>query len=138
MLEIIIPVFIKSVLSHNFGLSCMIQTKEKFYFAVDENFPRWCKYEPWYNATIFHNLHVPVFEDFFVILRQYIYELMCFLNSYDKLHESLSDEMRFGGGRSLPDDSTISSIVYLSFSANFINTLLKSLVPNFALSFCAY
>ena len=79
--------FIKSIVFHHVALSWMIKTREKFEFDFDEKNHHWCKGGPWYNTTIFYNLHGPDFEYFFVTVRQYDYELMCVLHTYDNLHE---------------------------------------------------
>ena len=55
---------------HHVGIYWMIHTKEKIEFGVDEMIYHWCKYEPWYNATMCHNLNRPVFEYLFVTSRQ--------------------------------------------------------------------
>ena len=57
----IIPVFIKAVLFHNIGLSCLIQSKEQIYFYLEKTCPHWSKYGTWYNTTIHHSLHGHVF-----------------------------------------------------------------------------
>ena len=107
-------------------------------FAVDEHFPHWCIGGPWYKRNKFHNLNEPVFEDLCCSLLQYRYELICGLHAYNRLHKKLSDKIIFGGGITLPEDSTIYFLVYMSFSNNFIDTWLKSLAYNFSLRCCAY
>ena len=86
----------------------------------------------------FHNLNGPIFEDSFVTAIQYNYEEICGLYEYENLHENPSDKMSFGSGRPLSDSSTIYFLLSLSVSIKFIDTLLKSLVYNFAWRFCAY
>ena len=105
----------------------MIETKEQILFTVNEIFVRWCKDDPWYNATICHNLCGPVFEYFFANVRQVRYKMMCVLNAHDKQHEKISDKVIFGGVIPLPDYSTTYHFQYLSISINFIYKNLKSL-----------
>ena len=62
----ILPVLIKAIASHNVGLSWMIKTMEQYYFSFDKCFSRWCTGGPWYNKTIFQNLHKPISEVFFL------------------------------------------------------------------------
>ena len=69
---------------------------------------------------------------------QYWYKLTYVLKYYINLHEKLSDEVIFGGGRPLPYDSTTYYLKYLSVGINFINTWLKSLAYNVAWVFFAY
>ena len=128
----IFPVFIKAVLFHRVGLSNIIQTKEKYYFSVDKRNLCWCTGVPWYNTTICQNLHGSIFEDFFVTLRQDIYELMCGLQAYYRLNNKLSYANIFGGVIPLSEYSTINSLVYPYFSLNFINIWLKSFADTFA------
>ena len=127
----IIPFFIKPVVFHNVGISWMIQTKEKFYPSSDETF-RWYTGGLWYNTTIFDDLHGTVSDYLFFTARQYRYELICSLHAYDKLHEKPSDKMKFGGGRSLPNYSTIDPINSLSVSIKFIVSCFKYLVSGFS------
>ena len=63
---------------------------------------------------------------------------MCGLHAYDKLNDKSTNASIFCGGRSLPEYYTIDSLVYLCVSINFIDTWLKALENNSALSFCAY
>ena len=86
-----IPIFIKAVVFPIFGISWMIQTREKFYFSVDEKFPRWCIGGPWYNTTICSNLHGPIFEVYFLTALQDRYKLMCGLHAYNNIHQQLSE-----------------------------------------------
>ena len=74
----------------------------------------------------------------FLTAIQDIYELMCGLHTCEKLHEILFNEMIFGGGRPLSDDSTIDSLIYISSRTKFIETWLKSLRCSFVWHCCAY
>ena len=47
---------------HHVGISCMIAIKEEINFTLDKHFEEWCAGGPWFNETIFHNLHGPLFE----------------------------------------------------------------------------
>ena len=49
--------------------------KEKFHFSVDEQYGEWCTLGPWFNDTIFQNLHDPLYEEFFITASEYIYDL---------------------------------------------------------------
>ena len=60
----ILPSFIKSIVFHLVGLSCLIETKDQYDFAVDEHFTPWCTGGSWYNINIFQNLHGPIFDFF--------------------------------------------------------------------------
>ena len=53
--------FIKTVVFNNVGLSFMILTKEKYEFTVEEHSIEGCTGGPWFNVTIFGNLHDPIF-----------------------------------------------------------------------------
>ena len=64
-------VFIKAAVFHHVGLSWMILTKEKYEFYVEEPFIEWFTGGPWFNETIFRNLHVPIFEGLFVTACQF-------------------------------------------------------------------
>ena len=49
----ILPVFIKAFVLHHVGLSCMIETKEKYYFSIDDHYTIWFTGGIWFNQTIF-------------------------------------------------------------------------------------
>ena len=87
---------------HRVSLFWLIETKDQHGFSADKSFPRWCTGGRWYNTTICQNLHRPIFEDFFVTVRQDIYSMMCGLHIYYKLNDESTDATRFGGGRPLP------------------------------------
>ena len=54
-----------------------------------------------------HNLHCPIFEEFFVTARQDIYDLMCGLYVYKKDNDKSTGATNFGGGRPLKEYYTI-------------------------------
>ena len=102
----ILLVFIKAVVFRYVGLSWVIITKKQYGFSVEEHFIEWCTGGPWFNETVFQNLHGPIFEEFFVTARQNIYVLMCGLHGlYKEVYKS-TDETKFGDGIPTPDDST--------------------------------
>ena len=47
----IITIFIKTIVFHHVILLCIIKTREKNDFAVDDNFTLWCTGDPWFNQT---------------------------------------------------------------------------------------
>ena len=61
---------------HHVGISWMITTKEKFYFAVDDHYEYWCTGGPWFNEIFFQRLHGPLFEELFNTAHKYTYDLM--------------------------------------------------------------
>ena len=63
---------------------------------------------------------------------------MCVSNTYEKLHEKLSDELIIDSGRPLPEDSTTDSLKSLNVRINFIDKWLKISASNFAWRCCAY
>ena len=82
---------------HHVGLSWMIETKEKYAFAVEEHFIEQCKVGPFFNKKNCQNLHSPIFEELFVTTRQDRYELMCGLYAFDKNNDKSTDATKFGG-----------------------------------------
>ena len=62
----ILSVLIKSFLFHHVGLSWMLETKDKYDYAVDENNSLWLTGGSWYNTTIFQNLLDNLSEYLFV------------------------------------------------------------------------
>ena len=87
---------------YNVGLSWIILTKKKYEFSVEEYYIEWCTGGPWFNETIFWNLHSPIFEDFSVTAYQDRYDLMCGLHAYAKEDDKLTYATNFGGGRPKP------------------------------------
>ena len=69
--------------------------KRSDYFAVDEWYDEWCTIGPWFNATICHNLHGPLFEVFKVTEREDRYDIMCRLHDYGKREERSTGALGF-------------------------------------------
>ena len=61
--------------------------KGEDYFSVDEQYEECCTESPWFNQTIWQNIHVPLFEELFFIAHEDIYDLICVLHTYDKHKE---------------------------------------------------
>ena len=134
----ILTFFIKAIVFNHVGLSWIILTKDQHEFYVEENYIEWCTGGPWFNETTFRNLHSPTFDEFFVTARQYRYELMCGLYSYNKENYRSTDATKFGGGRTIPDDSTTISLVSICVSIKLIDTWINILAKNFACNCFAY
>ena len=80
----ILPVFIKDVVFYHVCLSYMIESNEKYTFAIEEKFMELCTLLPCFHGTICCNLYAPIFEEVFVTDYQYRYDLMCGLHAYEK------------------------------------------------------
>ena len=137
MIDILL-VFIKCVLFSHVVLSLIIETNYHYKFSVEEHFIEWCTELPRFNGIIFRNLHGPIFEELFVIARQDRYDLMCGLYAYNKDNDNSTDATDFGGGRPLPEYSTINPLIYPCVSINFIGTWSNILGKTFAWRCCAY
>ena len=62
---------------------------------------------PWYNTYICKKLHGKVFEGFIINARTDRYNIMCYIDEYEKEHQSYScDDGRSGRVCPLPSNST--------------------------------
>ena len=117
---------------HHVGLSWMIATKEKYYFAADENDDESCTGRLWFNETNFQSLHVPLFDELFVTELQNRYNITCGLHAYDKRKYLSTGTTYFHGGQTLLKGSNknplISLCVAIKFLENLINKLEKKIV----------
>ena len=133
----ILLVFIKTVVFHHVGLSCLILTKEQYEFSVEEHFIEWCTGGPLFNETIYCNLHGPIFEECFFTAWDRYY-LMCGFHAYDKENYKSTYAANFGGRSTIPDDSTTIYLVSICIIINFIDTWLNVLEINFLWRCCSY
>ena len=61
---------------------------------------------------------------------------MCGLHAYDKNNDRSTDATNFGGGRPLPEDSTMDPLIFFLFSIEFIDTCFNALEESFSWSCC--
>ena len=79
-----------------------------------------CTGGPWFNDTIFQNIHDPLFEEFFVTAHQYIFYIMCGLHDCEKCRKKSTGATDFHGGWYLPEDSNINPLIYLCVTINLL------------------
>ena len=72
---------------HHVGLLWTIETREKYKLSIEDHFIERCTVGPWFNQTMFRNLHGPIFEELFVTERQGRYNLMCGLYAHGKKND---------------------------------------------------
>ena len=84
----------------------------------------------WFNETVYHNIHGPSFEEFFVISREDRYDIMCGLHDYDKDKENSTGTTYLHGGHPLPEDSNVNPLIYLCVTITFIGSCSNTLDRN--------
>ena len=85
----------------------------------------------WYNTSIFKKLHGKLFEGFIRNSRTDRYNIMCFIDTNEKDHQSSSDDGISGRVFPLPKNSTTEALYLLSATIDFIHCWLKALEQNF-------
>ena len=75
---------------------------------------------PWYNKTIFSQLNGQNFEDYFRKGRKERYELMCYVDMYEKEHVLMPDYASSGGRRPVTTMSSKKALFSLGHTIIFI------------------
>ena len=71
----------------------------------------WMKGGPWYNTSICKKLHGKLFEVFIINAITDRYNIMCFIDAYERENQSsICDDGRRGGGCPLPKNSTTAAL----------------------------
>ena len=89
------------------------------------NHQDWLIKGPWYNTSICLKLHGSRFGDFITKERTYIYNIMCYLVSQDRLQLYYKYDESSIGYRSIPDNATTKALEALGTTINFIDIWLK-------------
>ena len=67
----------------------------------------WLTGIPWYNISICKKIHGNIFEGFIINARTDRYNIMCYIDAYEREHQSYScDDGRSDGGCTLTTTST--------------------------------
>ena len=78
---------------------------------MDIQNPDWLKGGPWYNPSICNNLYGECFEEFIINARTEKYNIMCFIDAYEREHQSyICDDGISGRGCPLPTTSTTKAL----------------------------
>ena len=84
--------------------------------------------DPFYNTFICKKLNGNVFDAFIKNARTDRYNIMCYINAYERKNESSScDDGRNGGGCLLPTSSTTEALKYLCTTIHFIGCRITAL-----------
>ena len=85
------------------GVLWIIETHEELKYDMDIQNSVWFTGGPWYNTYICKKLHGKLFERFIINARTEIYNIMCYINEYERDHQSSSwDDGSSGGSCPLP------------------------------------
>ena len=75
----------------------------------------------WYNTYICNKLHGKLFEGFIINIRPDIYNIICYIDAYERYHQSSSCGNGIsGGGCPLPTTSTTEVLKLLDATIDFI------------------
>ena len=75
--------------------------------------------------------HVSSFDDYFTTPQKDRYNLMCSIETYEKLHPTYNGDANSGGNRPLPYGSTLDTLKSLGDTLNFIDFWLQSFEANY-------
>ena len=101
------------------------------YDIKENNRHGWFNKVPQYNTAICSKLHGTVFGGFIRNYRTDRCNIMCSINSHDKLQPTYVDEASSVGGRSIPKNATTAALEPLCETLNFIDFWLKLFHNNY-------
>ena len=128
----IITNFVSNTMLHHVGMIWIIENHEYLKYDMDLQNYDWMKGGPWYNQSICIKLHGKVFEGFIVNARTDRYNIMCFIDAYERENQQSScDDDSNGGGCPLPKKPTTTALESLGATIDFIGCWLKALEHNF-------
>ena len=93
----VVTFFVKDAVLQHVGIQWLTESKYQVKFNIEENFPNWIQNKTWYNTRICSHLSGSYFEEFFNTTQQDRYDLMCYVDAYDKLHPTCYDYVSSGG-----------------------------------------
>ena len=126
----IITTFLLYALLHHVGMLRIIKTHEQLQYDMDAKNSEWTTGGPWYNTNICKKLHGKVFEVFIRNARTDRYNIMCYIGSHEKDHQSSCYDGNSGGGCTPPSNSTTESLDFLGATVDIIDCWIKSLERN--------
>ena len=128
----IITTFSLNTMLHNVGMIWTIENHEYLKYDMDILSSDLLIGGTWYNTYICKRLHGKLFEEFIISLRTDRYNIMFYIDAYEREHQSSTyDDGSIGGGCPLSITSTNKSLQYLGATIDFIGFWLKSLEHNF-------
>ena len=91
---------------HNVGMLWIFVNHEDLKYDMDIHNSDCIAGGPWYNTSIFKKLHGKLFEAFIINAKTDRYNIMCYIDAYEKDHRSSSfDDGSSGGGCPLSTNS---------------------------------
>ena len=99
----VITTFVLNKMLHYVGMIWIIENLEDLKYDMDILSPNWLTGGPWYNTYICKKLHGKLFEGFIISARTDRYNIMYYIDAYEREHQSYScDDGSSGGGFPLP------------------------------------
>ena len=80
----IITTFVLNTMLHYVGMLCTTETHEQLKYDLDKHNSEWMTGGPWYNTSICKKLPGNVFEGFIRNAITDRYNIMCFIDAYEK------------------------------------------------------
>ena len=107
----IITTFVLNTMLHHVGMLWIIENHEELKYDMDIQNSDWLTGGPWYNTYICKKLHGKLFEGFIISARTDRYNIMYYIDAYEREHQSYScDDGSSGGGFPLPISSTTKAL----------------------------
>ena len=95
------------------GILWIIGKHEKLQNDMDKKNSEWMKCGPWYNTSICKKLRGKVLERFIKNTRTDRYNIMCYIDAYEKEQQSSWDFGISGGGCPLSSNSATEALYFL-------------------------
>ena len=80
----IITTFVLNKMLHRVGMLWIIENREELKYDMDIQNSDWLTGGPWYNTSICKKLHGKLFEGFIINIIPDIYNIICYIDAYEK------------------------------------------------------
>ena len=122
---IIAPLSSTNVVFKNVGIYWIIELNYQLNFDFQYHCPNCIINGPWYNTTICSHLYGDTFDNYFKNAHKDRYNLMFYIEAYNKLHPTCADSAISDGVRPVSDGSTTYLPALIGNTLNFIDNCLQ-------------
>ena len=128
----IITTCVLNKMFHHVDMIWIIENNEELKYDMGILNSDWLTDDPWYKTSICKKLHGKLFEGFIINARTDRYNIMCYIDAYERENQSSGcDDRSSGRGCPIPITSTIEALESLGETIDFIGCWLKVLEHNF-------
>ena len=124
--------FVLNAILHHVGMSWIIRFNKEMKYEINENNHQdWLNKGPLYNTYICLKLHVSMFEYFITHAITYIYNIMCYLVSHNKIQPDYEYDKSSIVDMIMAKYATTELLEALGATLNCIDIFLKRLDHNY-------